>query len=83
MTASDTDPRALAAQVELLRRAGFERRLQLCLELSQTVSELSLRAIAERMPGADEQEVRLRQAELSYGRELIDRVRRHLASRAS
>lgn len=80
MTTSDTHPSALAVQVELLRQAGFERRLQMCLELSQTVSDLSLRAIAERMPGASAQEIQLRQAELNYGKELIDRVRRQLAS---
>lgn len=81
MTPSDTHPDVLRRQVELLRAAGFERRLELCLQLSQTAAELSLQALRDRMPGATEQEVRLRQAELNYGTELIDRVRRHLAAR--
>jgi hypothetical protein len=49
--------------------------------LSRTVVDLSRRALADRMPGADEEEVALRWAGLHYGPTVETRVRAYLATR--
>jgi hypothetical protein len=78
---SDTPPAVEAIQLDLLRRAGTARRAALALNLSRTAIRASRRAIARRHPELDEQGVLLRWAELHYGADLADRVRRYLASR--
>ncbi len=81
MSVTDTRPEAAEVQLELLRRAGPERRVALALRLSSSVIRASRRAIAERHPELDDEGVRLRWAELHYGQELADRVRAYLAAR--
>ncbi len=66
----DTHPEVRRRQLELLRSAGFERRAALALSLSQSVIDLSRRALREQMPGATEEEVRLRWVGLQYGEAL-------------
>jgi hypothetical protein len=78
---SDTPPAVEAVQLDLLRRAGAARRAALALSLSRAAIRASRRAVARRHPELDEQGVLLRWAELHYGNELADRVRRYLASR--
>jgi hypothetical protein len=70
-----------AKQLELLRQAGPARRAALALRLSQSAIRSSRRAIARRHPELDERGVLLRWAELHYGHDLADRVRRYLAAR--
>ena len=78
---NDTDPRAAAVQLDLLRRAGIERRAALAGRLSDQVVELSRRALRERCPeGIDEVELKLRWVELHYGADLGRRVRSYLAA---
>jgi hypothetical protein len=48
---NDTDPRAAAVQLDLLRRAGIERRALMAGRLSDAVIELSRRALREQNPG--------------------------------
>ncbi len=74
MSVHDTDPRADRVQLELLRKAGTTKRAALCLSLSQSVIELSRRALRERMPDASEEQVLLRWVALSYGPDLAARV---------
>jgi hypothetical protein len=76
---ADTDPEAERVQFELLRRAGPGRRAAMAASLTQTVLELSRNAIRRALPGASEEDVRLRFVDLNYGRELAAEVRRHLA----
>ena len=78
---NDTDPRAAAVQLDLLRRAGIERRSAMACRLSDAVIELSRRALRDRSaPGTDERELQLRWVEQHYGAELAQRVRRYLAA---
>jgi hypothetical protein len=77
----DTDARAAAVQIRLLREAGPTKRLGLALALSDSVVRRSRAALAERMPGASKREVALRWVELWYGAELASRVRAFLAAR--
>jgi hypothetical protein len=74
----DTDPRAEAVQMDLLRRAGPARRLRMALEWSSLVIGMARRAYLRADPKLSETEVGLRFVELNYGRELAERVRRHL-----
>ncbi len=79
---NDTDPRAAAVQLELLRQAGPERRAAIAGRLSDEVIRLSRRALREQSsPDVDELEVKLRWVELHYGADLAPRVRAYLAAR--
>lgn len=78
---SDTHPEVERRHVELLRRAGFERRAEIMRSLSRTVIELSRQALAAQMPGASPDDVAVRWVELTYGAALADGVRRALAAR--
>ena len=78
---TDTDPRMLEMQIELLRRAGPARRAAIALSMTTTAIKLSRAAIQRIHPDWSEQEVALMWAEVHYGKELIDRVRAYLAKR--
>jgi len=78
---TDTSPAIERVQIELLRKVDTSRRAQLARSLSANVISLSRAALAERMPGAGEQEILLRWAELNYGSEIAARVRAHLGAR--
>jgi hypothetical protein len=78
----DTDPRAAAVQIDLLRRAGPERRAALAGRLSDEVIHLSRDALSERSPAdLDMLELKLRWVELHYGADLAARVRAYLANK--
>ncbi len=78
---NDTHPAAAAMQHELLRRAGAATRAAIAVHLSEAVIRRSRRALAERMPGASELDVKLRWVEIWYGPDLAGRVRRRLRDR--
>lgn len=71
----DTHPQVRARQVELLRSFPPARRFVLACDLTHAALTWSRRAVRRTMPGATETEVLLRWIELTYGRELADRVR--------
>ena len=75
---SDTSPDALAVQIELLRNATFSERFRLTCDLTTTAIELSRGAIQQAHPSWSELEVKLYWAELHYGKDLADQLRRHL-----
>ena len=77
----DTSPEIERVQIELLRKAGKTRRLQLGLELSGEALEMAQRAIKRSHPELSELEAKLLFVEVTYGKELADRVRPHLAKR--
>jgi hypothetical protein len=78
---TDTDPEAERIQLELLRRATPERRLRLALSLTESVLALSRGGLAQKMPGASDEEIGVRFVELHYGAGLADELRRHLLAR--
>mgnify|MGYP000857348932 FL=1 len=75
---SDTSADALAVQIELLRKASLSDRFRLACELTTTAIELSRNAIRQAHPTWSELEVKLEWAELHYGKELANELRRHL-----
>lgn len=70
MLSADTDPKAAAIQLDMLRRAGPARRLSLALSLSRTVIELSRAGLRRRWPEAGEEEIALRFVALQYGSDI-------------
>ncbi len=78
---SDTSPEAERVQIDLLRKAGVARRIELAFSLTQSAIELSRQGMWRRYPYASEEELNLLFVELNYGKELADRVRTDLARR--
>lgn len=76
---NDTHPGAERAHINLLRQADIAKRFALLRSLSQTVIELSRRAIQKANPNLTETEVGLKFVEYHYGKDLATRVRNHLA----
>lgn len=72
---SDTSPEAERVQIDLLRKAGEARRIELAFSLTQSAIELSRQGMRRRYPHASEEELNLLFVELNYGKELADRVR--------
>src|SRR5579884_2611729 len=77
----DTHPEIERVQIELLRQATPERRLALGLSLSEEAMQIARQAIARAHPLASEQEQGLLFVEVTYGKDLADRVRHYLAGR--
>jgi len=72
---SDTSPEAERVQIDLLRKAGVARRIELTFSLTQSAIELSRQGMRRRYPYASEKELDLLFVELNYGKELADCVR--------
>jgi hypothetical protein len=77
----DTHPEVERVQIELLRKAGASRRLELGLVLSQEALELAREGIRQANPGASEKELKLIFIEVNYGKELANRVQAYLDMR--
>ncbi|MEO6891543.1 MAG: hypothetical protein ABI456_18415 [Ktedonobacteraceae bacterium] len=77
----DTHLKAERVQVELLSKATTERRLELGLSLSQEAMGIARQAIARTHPLASEEEQALLFVEVTYGKNLADRVKAYLAGR--
>jgi hypothetical protein len=69
-------------QVDLLRRAGPRRRLEMVLSLSRSATELARIGLRRSRPGASEREIEIEFVALHYGRELAERLERNLAARS-
>jgi len=80
---SDTSPDAARVQLELLRGATLARRYEAARALTATTIGLALEAIRAAMPGASEDEIRVRFVEIHHGRELAERLAEFLARRRS
>ena len=74
-------PRADAIQIELLRRAGPERRVELAFDMSAAVIEWARDAIATSFPHLDDIGRRVKFIEVHHGSELAARVERALRAR--
>ena len=79
----DTHPEAERVQIELLRKATPERRLELGLAFCEEGLAIAHHAIAHANPLLSEQEQKLLFVEMTYGKELADLVRAYLARRQS
>jgi hypothetical protein len=73
---SDTSPKATTRYFELLRQAGLERRLEICLGLSRATRELAIAGIKLAHPDRLllDDELRHKLAERLYGVEIARRV---------
>jgi len=71
---SDTDPKAEAVWIGLLRRASCWKRLRAALSLTTTTRQLSWDALERRYPEESEQQRKRRFIELIYGEDLARRV---------
>lgn len=78
---SDTDAEAERVQLDLLRRAGPARRLELALSLSRTIMSISRAGLARRLAEASPEERGLRFVALHYGADLADALRAELLAR--
>lgn len=67
MPVTDTTPSAAAIQLELYRKAGPSRRVQIAVELSDAVRETTLAGIRRRHPEYSERELRAAFLRLVYG----------------
>ncbi len=77
----DTHPDMERLQIELFRKAGPERRVQIALSLSQQLMALTKRTIREMHPDTSEVEKGLIFVSLVYGQDLANRVRSYLQER--
>ncbi|MFT5522928.1 MAG: hypothetical protein ACI9HK_000872 [Pirellulaceae bacterium] len=73
---SDTSPEAYELQLQLVREMEPLDRLRKAMALSRQVKQMSLDAIRRRHPDFDENEVRWKFLELTYGKTLAADVRR-------
>lgn len=76
---TDTDPETQAVQLEILRRAGPARRLELTLSLSRAVIAMSRRALRRLHPRASDEELGVLWVRQNYGDELADGLQARLA----
>ena len=72
----DTQPKAKARYVELLRQAGPERRLEMCASLSRSTRELAIAGIKAAHPDRtlSDNDLRYALAERLYGAEVAHRL---------
>ena len=79
---SDTSGKAEEKHIELLRKAGFQKRLTMACALTRTVMNLSWRAIQRKNKDLSDREIDLRFAELHYGSGLASKLRNYLEKQA-
>ncbi|HLL79642.1 MAG TPA: hypothetical protein VKT25_09090 [Ktedonobacteraceae bacterium] len=77
----DTHPEIERIRIEWLRKAGPHRRLQLGLALCNEAFAIAQQGIRRAHPEASELEAKLIFVEVTYGKDLADRVREYLATR--
>ena len=77
----DTHPEAERVQIEVLRKAGIARRMSITRSLSRSAIQLSRQGIRKANPNASEEEISLIFIEVTYGKDLADRVRAYLGKR--
>ena len=70
----DTHPIAERVQIDLMRATPVWRKMDLLAQLNQTARLFALSGLRRRHPGATEQEIRRRLADLVLGAELAERV---------
>ena len=71
---TDTDPQTTQLLVKLNRSAPAWRKLELVAQMNEAVRVLTLTGLRKRHPGASQEELNRRLADLVLGRGLADRV---------
>jgi hypothetical protein len=79
----DTDLRAEAVQIDLLRHATVARRTAIALALSEQMIGLARRAIRRRFPQLGEREVLLKFVSLHYGPDIAEGLAQDLMRRSA
>lgn len=79
----DTHPEARRVQIELLRKAGPERRLAMSLHWTDSILQLARQGIARARPQLSESELGIFFVEVHYGRDLARRLQDYLQRRNS
>lgn len=74
----DTSPGIKEIQISLIRKAGAAERTTIMRSLSQTVVNLSRRAISRTHPGYNQQEIDLIFVSLHYGEDIANRLESYL-----
>ena len=77
----DTRPEAEHVLIELLRKATPERRLELGLTFCDEGLAIAHQAIAQAHPLLSQEEQKLLFVEITYGKDLAEKVRAYLARR--
>jgi hypothetical protein len=70
----DTHPTAERVQIDLMRATPVWRKMDLLAQLNQTARLFALSGLRRRHPGATNQEIRRRLADLILGEELAEQV---------
>jgi len=73
---NDTDPKAEAVQMEILRRMSPARKMRLVMALNDTCRKMALAGLRTRNPGASEEELAQKLSEQILGKELAEKVNR-------
>ena len=76
---SDTDPKIEKIQISLIRMSKISDRIALLNSLSQTVINLSRKAIARANPGLSEKELNYKFVKYHYGDDIAERLVKHIA----
>lgn len=79
----DTNPKAEKFLISLIRKATPVQKISQVRSLSQTMMQLSKRAIARANKEIGEQEVNLAFVAHHYGKDLAERLRKYLDQRKS
>lgn len=74
----DTDSASERVQISLIRKASIAKRASVLRSLSQSVIQLSRRAIKRANPNLDEKELNLAFISYHYGSELSNSLRSYL-----
>ena len=77
----DTNPRTEKVLISLIRKATPAKKISQVRSLSQTMMQLSKRAIARANKEIDEEEVNLAFVAHHYGKDLAERLRKYLDQR--
>ena len=77
----DTPTEIENIQIDLLRKAGAAKRLNIALSLSRNMVELSRRALKRANPQLDPFELGILFIDNCYGKELADNVRKYRAAK--
>jgi beta-phosphoglucomutase-like phosphatase (HAD superfamily) len=80
---NDTHPEAERIWIELLRKAGPEKRARLASQLSNQTRWRAMQAIARAHPDLSERDRKLLFVRVHYGDELADRLEEYLRRRSA
>ncbi len=71
---ADTSPEAARVQLEIYRRMAPERRLELAMQMSDTLRRVAIAGVRGRHPEYSDEQVRLAFLRLTLGKELFAKV---------